>query len=361
MKNKCCLWVLGLILIVVSVPIESPPEEGPDVKYGQFAEVASTNDDLEDLTNFRNLVLYGTQYYFMRKIDAQLQVCDVVGLTGTTTAGGTNRYVSSSVVYEWVNGIAKVYGDEIYLCGTLHNTENDYTKFYSFWSLDGGVNWETPVELTVSETVTKESSVDIFKIGSQAYLFLTWSYGGNTYLYMIEFGTANNDNLIIATASYADRIIGGYVKDAEYFFLADNPAVNATYLTQYSYNGTAYTAEGSSGIPIASITTWDVGHQLYWKQKNQEFFFNEDIFQTRTYGTSTWTNITDVGTTTNGVVWYINSDGEYIINWIIWKDSIYKVFGGGRIAKIQTYTGNAYVGWDDWFANGADKIYQLDP
>ena len=328
------------------------------MKYGQFAEVSGTNDDLEDLNNFKNLAEYNGTYWFIKDIGDDPYVASVVGLTGATVTAGTNRTSDPGGDYAFQSAIARAWGDDIYLLAVYLDSSGN-GKYIRFKSLDGGANWEAVATTTIGGA-DSTYAIDIIKIGASIYCVASADAAGNSNVILRFFDTFAGGGIGPYTGD-STHVVGGYCDGTYYYFLIDNVDVDATYISKYKFDGTTTSYVESIGITIASITTWNVYHQLYWKQKNQEFFFNEDIFQTRTYGTSTWTNITDVGTTTNGVVWYKNGDGEYIINWIIWKDSIYKIFAGGGVAKIQTFTDNAYVGWDDWFANGADKIYQLDP
>ena len=75
-KDCCCLWVFGIILVLlfpIQTPIEEPdeyiPEEEVEVKYGQFDAVSGTNDDLEDLQNFKNLAESDMFNFIKSKID----------------------------------------------------------------------------------------------------------------------------------------------------------------------------------------------------------------------------------------------------------------------------------------------------
>ena len=328
------------------------------MKYGQFAEVSGTNDDLEDLNNFKNLAEYNGTYWFIKDIGDDPYVASVVGLTGETVTAGATRTADPGAGYVFKSAIARSFGDDIYLVAAY--TDGANVKTIRFYSLDGGDTWEVPISGTFGG-LTNTEVIDIYKIGANYYYIITTQNAGNTYINSYQWVAGVAGGLTISETGHYLEVVGGYNDGTYYYFLVSNLDVDAVNISKYKNDGTTTSYIESIGITVASVTTWNPHHQLYWKQGNQELFFNEDIFQTRRYGTSTWTNITDVGTTTNGVVWYKDSAGNYIINWIIWKDSIYKIFAGGGIAKIQTYTGNAYVGWNDWFANGADKIYQLDP
>ena len=86
---------------------------------------------------------------------------------------------------------------------------------------------------------------------------------------------------------------------------------------------------------------------------------DKDHLYTRFKGGS-WKAESGSGTTTNAVIWDYNGSNDYILKYIVWKDSIYQVMYD-QIIPIQTMTAAAYVGWSDWFANGSDTIYQITP
>jgi len=63
MKKNCCIWVIGIIVLIL-IPVQPPIEEEDDMKYGQFAEVSSTNDDLEDNKNMRNVGYHDSKIWW---------------------------------------------------------------------------------------------------------------------------------------------------------------------------------------------------------------------------------------------------------------------------------------------------------
>ncbi|MHA1440247.1 MAG: hypothetical protein ACTSPK_00095 [Candidatus Heimdallarchaeota archaeon] len=171
---------------------------------------------------------------------------------------------------------------------------------------------------------------------------------------------AQNDGTILDTVALhgVDKVYAGVVtSDDTYVFLYvdSGGTLKKGTFTQSTGNITSVTL---TGITLPSV--YSVGSQQYWQQGSQEWVMDQDHFYYRTIGDTSWASISDSGSTTNAVVWYHDGD-EIMINWVIWKDSIYKIFGGGGITKIQNYTGNAYVGYADWFANGTDEINQLEP
>lgn len=143
-----------------------------------------------------------------------------------------------------------------------------------------------------------------------------------------------------------------------YYFVC----VTAAGFLYYSFDGTTFTLEETI-TTLTNPTTWNLDVQQYWRQGNSEWIMDEDHFYVRELGDTTWASYSDTGTTTNGIIWYYNTAGEYQISFVIWKDTIYKINAQGFPVKLQQTAVDAYVGWgstlgDAWFANGTDTIYQ---
>ena len=380
MKKNCCIMVVLGLLFVTAPIIEPPEEEVPDVKYGQFAEVSGTNDDLEDLTNFRNLAKFGNNYYWAEVSGDVLYIKYCTGLTGATNTltsydvtDGNPAKIDTlySICLKYVYHIDE---DTNYLMAVIsfHDDNNGYlvTILYDL---------DTPqVEATDDYEVTSSSAGIVEFLVLDVY-FVETDNINIVYMYHTDFPLEVTEvtsrevinGVIQATVDFTTTAYTPHQSDAIYpgHYTRDGtagiyryvimPGANTFYLAEciLSEGGNSYTALSGLSTPSNS----DISHQMYYRQKQQEFIIDEDHFYYRRIGDSTWSSVSDTGTTTNGIVWAYDRDSNYKINWIIWKDSIYKIFAGGGVAKIQTYTGNAYVGWDDWFANGADKIYQLDP
>jgi len=363
--------VFGLIFLAISVPNENPPEEGPDVKYGQFAEVSGTNDYLEDLANFQNLGYYNGDYYFAGVEGENFLIYKCTGLTGTTSTlhtynmsahAGIGTYTSTISI---ICRVVKTNSDWFVIAAiSFADATPDYAVYVGIYNITDDNAW---IDMSASDgSGTKISLVDAFVLDDTDDKIQMLGY---------EVPSVGDDDLILwdvdeslETAVAADKetigtdiddngVYMGCMVDSTYWFMVDEGA--SQYLWYITSADEITRSDEITGT--TSPTSLNRKVQLYNRKKNQEFIIDEDHFYYRMIGDSTWSSVSDTGTTTNGIVWAYNQDDQYVINWIIWKDSIYKVFAGGGIAKIQTYTGNAYVGWDDWFANGADKIYQLDP
>lgn len=362
-KDCCCLWVFGIMLILlfpVQTPIEEPDEEVIDIKIGQFEEIENPNADLAALNNFKNLAEYNGTYWFIKDIGNDPYVASVVGLTGETVTAGANRTYNPGADYVFQSAISRSFGDDIYLSAAYWDGVANALKIINFHSLNGGVDWEDVIMYGLG-SILHAYSLDIFKIGDAIYHMVVYDMATFTRVAIFLFDNTGVDYLTWLTVDYSDHVVSGYCDGTTYWFLIDNPNQDATYISLYKFtvaDDVEYVE--SIGITVASVTTWNVYHQLYWKQGNTEIFMCEDFLKSRT-NNGIWQSHNDVGSTTNAVIWYKDASGNYIINDLVFKDTIFEVGAGGAISPLQTYTGSAYVGYKDWFSNGVDKIYQFTP
>ena len=364
MTKKCCLWVLGLILIVVSVPIESPPEEGPDVKYGQFAAVTGTNDDLEDLVSFSNFGYCDGKWWYGAitlgvTSESILRVYSVSTLTGATTLEHSYILSPGNWPHTLNRIICKTWGAVILIIVYIDGVGGATSYNSETYSTDSGSSFTDSALGSWGASFNPKGS-DIFNLTNYYTIHLAHyapAVNGKITIQRVGTGGGASVATIDSIVEDTDGIYGGCVYKGLYYCVA----VDFTdgLLHKYSWNGVAANLVDVGSLGLAAPAVLNAETQLYWIQGSQEIIIDQDHFYYRTIGTTTWASVVDSGSTTNGVVWDYDRDGNYCINFIIWKDSIYKVFAGGGIAKIQTYTGNAYVGWNDWFSNGADAIWQL--
>ena len=344
------------------------------MKYGQFAEVSGTNDDLEDLNDFSNLAYYDSKWWFVSGVITDVDtytmyVKSVSTLTGSTTTERTVAWTTGNTAKSTgdmnIEGFSIYINDnDIYASMGITYLRDDDTNYYveasATYTTDGGSGWtDNERYIAFTQTATIENKAALLRLievdsGIWMHLAVELPVTAKSYAAFVQVdggGEVSNDDVKGWDYQHQGCIVSG-----SYYFVYQDDADD---VKLYAFNGTTITAQETLTTVYPVSRNPEV--QLYWRQKTQEFLIDEDHFYYRTVGDTTWSSVSDTGTTTNGIIWGYDRDGNYQIRFIIWKDSIYKVFGGGGIAKIQTYTGNAYVGWDDWFANGADKIYQLDP
>jgi len=330
------------------------------MKYSQFAVVTGPNADLAVNKNMRNIGYYNSKLWFGIRDDVNMSINSAPSITGATTEADTQA-ISDTASGGSPNIIVRVFGDDIYCCVVSYDAASQLILNY-IYSTDGGSNWTKGTNSHIIDIVANGSAVrivDIFKSGSDWFALCSFQLEGvEEYCNYCICKNAttwydHTPNWIKEIESiYAGRV-NATTGDYEFYVVDD-----ADDFLKVIFDVSAGTFSDSvvTGLTIPAV--FDINCQQFWVQGTQELMIDQDHFMYRTVGSSTWQSVSDSGSTTNGIVWYYR-DGLYIINWIIWRDSIYKIAPGGAIMKIQTYTGDAYVGWDDWFAEGTDAIWQL--
>ena len=367
---------IGAIWIVPLIP--SPDMEEDDMQLGQFTALSGMNADLAALDTFRNFGSYNNINYWAEVSGDDLIIKQVTGLTGSTS-----NLVSTDVTASVGTGINTLYGT---VCRIVYDYDN--SKYYivaAIQYLDNNTEtflFSTIYDLSAASSVSDGkriataastgSMLDIYyystaNVGVVFYNALT---GGPTYRIAAY-------RVLIADGSYGavDWVVAHQLADEQSFWAGIYLRTEATYLfvgednSNDIYLYSAVSGGGWTSVALTGITapsTYNASVQLYWRQGTQEFLMDEDHFYYRTIGDTAWKSLSETGTTTNGVVWYYNSDGEYQISFIIWKDAVYRIFPQGGLGRLMSFTEDAYVGWGGgpdgitpWFADGTDTIYQF--
>jgi len=344
------------------------PEVIPVVKKREFNEVSGTNNRLEDLDNMRNLAYFDGDLYTAEVSSTSFDIYKETSITDAasgapehsydiTPVAGTNRMSFPVIRIVYI-------GAKWYLCAMVTaRTDNggvDAGNIYSiFKNLTDGGAWIDDEILAIDADTEEETYqiMDIFSFGTN--LDFIWT---NDFQDTINYG-----NVAIATGALTNSGV----------FITDCPSGIRTY--SGNYNGTNYKflykdvandyfvatvpatfVETEEEITI-TLSTVDNRVQQYWDFGNIEIIMDWKFYYVRVGGSSgTWVPFTDVGgTTTNGIVLGYDSNNLLIIKYVIWQDTIYIVNNQGFPLVFQSFTDGAFVGWEDWFANGIDKIYQL--
>ncbi len=372
MKWKRILYII-IFLILSSLIIENNKEVDNMAKYEQFASISSTNDDLEDLQNYHNIGKYGTDYWYADVDGDDFCVYSVDGLTGATTKEDSYALGLSGKVVE--NYMCKVlYTDSDWvICAVIAYVDAGNLKISSIFKniTDAGA-FIQDTDGGGGAIGTTGAIMDIITIDqSNAYIEVIANYGpflGDQYigLWTVDTDGANEGILdfevdLDSTSGLdaVDAMWTGCVSDVNtYKFVFKNAAGNYILLTAIQTMKAAYTTSNPETLSgIAAPTTWNLDVQQYWIEDGVEWMMDEDHFYIRTAG-SDWGSFSDVGTTTNAIIWDYNSDNQYKPQYVVWKDSIFKIVKGAPY-KIQEFADDAYVGWTDWFSNGADTLYQM--
>ena len=352
------LLIVGLGIFLLIKPIEDDTDM-TNVKIPQFEEVSSTNDDLEDLNSFGNLVKFNDKYWFGSGGSNVLYAKSVSSLTDTTTTEKTSTNTDVGINFIPTSHIVKVLNNKLYVAHTVYDSDDLgltdpsgklYVQIYD------GSSW-TSYSKDMSALIYYDEIrvLDLFYANSSVWAYVAdYVLNGGAYVYSTRFikFTDSSVNGILYLGS-SDQSYRGYLSGTKYYYI---PAV--TY-------GKVFDASTATNSDYTDVNTLygagsynDDNAQLLWKQKNVEIMMNPKYLYTRV-GSGDWQEITDTGTATNAVIWKLNSDNELEIAYIVWKDAIYEVLPGGGLGKIQIFYDDAYVGWEDWFANGSDKIYQI--
>ena len=335
--------MIGLfgVNILTDPLIVEPPEEIPVVKRKEFVEVPDTNDDLEDLTHMRNIGFYNSKYYFVGS-----------GSGGNPYILSASSLIAASVEEQLIAGIVstarfrccRVWDNDIYGLAT------DGTVTYWAYTTDGGANWDTD-----SKVYQAPGIIDIIRFSDgTTYLFVSDTTGGGNFAYFEQLNGVNVDS--VEVDAY-EQVYAGYTDFTTdiYYFLYRDTSSNLIKAALTKATGNITIIETLTGI--LEPTTYRLNAQQYWNFGNIEILMDVDHFYVRE-NSGNWESFSDVGTTTNGIVWGLDKDENLVPLFIIWKDSIYAVNPQGTPSKMQVFTDDAFVGWLDWICNGADKIYQ---
>lgn len=334
------------------------------MKIGQFILLNGTNNNLEDNQNIRNIGKNGNNIFWGYRSSTLMRVYWVDSLTGTTQNSGSISWPGNIVFGDSINSNLKCYGEYITHGVIALNTAASPDKFWflCLQSNNGGssfYSYTKECQDIISDTISDGKCIDVMMLGGLSCCLFSYEDATNKRVAIFvneslgeiyEYTTYNIDNI--------DSVYGGYINsDGDYVFIIYDDSGDF-YVVTYDQSAKTFSESALTGSIIAPIS-WNVNTQQYWVQGNQELIMDQDHLYYRIIGTSIWSFKSDTGTITNGIVWGYNDNGKYIIKYIIWKDTIYKISGGGKIDRLQTYTGDAYVGIDDWFSNGSDEIWQL--
>ena len=345
---------------VIIPPIIEEPEE-IEMKYENFTLVASTNNDLEDNLNMRNIHGYNNSLYFCKLTGSPFTV-NILSTPNTLIGSSTTEDTVMTIKPTGSINDIVVRGWEDEIHWAIMDTDDAIQPYIltvrSGKSLDGGATWTDATYETapVDNTDGEIQIIDIFRSGADVYYVYSYDNKGATLNYVGITKNMASDIIITDNPTVVDSVYSGYVNDdGDYIFIIYDGAN----FKKVTYDVGLGTDSSVSLTGITAPASWDVNTQQYWRQGNYEWIIDEVHFYIRQIGTTTWGSFSDTGTTTNGIIWDNDDDGNYIITYIVWKDSLYKVLESGLPVKIQTFTEDAYVGWSNWIANGADAIYQM--
>ena len=334
-----------------------------NIKIPQFEEVSSTNDDLEDNSHIKNIGKYEGYYYWGAFDGNDFKIYKTDSITGTTSTYYTYSFTGpiSNIYNIWVR-ILYTDGDWVLFASCTFDDSSDSITRVFMKNLTDDLSWVVGID-GVSLTLGYVSYVDAFVLDeSDNYIYFI-KYEDNVtpeiYLYKYEMngGSYGTGTSVAHTSISLDDygVWAGYTDYSSntYYLILSKKSVGME-----RWKATSSTIAKDSSLTISKPSNCNMTVQQYWKQENVEIVMDEDHLYTRV-GSGDWQSRSETGTTTNAIIWEYDSNNKYKIAYIVWKDAIYEVLPGGGLGKIQIFYDDAYVGWEDWFANGSDKIYQI--
>jgi hypothetical protein len=338
-----------------------------NVTIPQFHAVSGTNDDLENLSSMFNLVEYNSNLHWAYASGSTVYIYYTDSNTGSTET----LYSNSIPTYSVTNIVSSK-------CQLVSSGSNDIfaiTMYVETTGVDRILIWlYDPITTNELGPLTIVASYTISP-------FFYLSYSGTDYICFVQLD--NPPTMTVTIGGYdmstlaAGTVIGdsdtaAYITNVDnvhWNIQSDRTANSYTFVASEGTDFTKWSVAWNGAIvltevelldgPVAYTSDFNTDIQIYHKQNNIEIIMNKDHLYTRVGGSAgTWQDRSETGTTTNAIIWDFDDDGNYKINYIIWKDMIYELLPAGGLAPIQTFYDNAYVGWGDWFANGADIIYQ---
>lgn len=222
-------------------------------------------------------------------------------------------------------------------------------------STDGGDNFNIATFTNVlANTVDDMLIVDAFFDGTDWYTVYTVDTNSTLYLWIST--SASDTQFATYQLKDINSIYAGKFESGVYKCLIHD-ASDDFYFVSFTAATKIFTSAIETGLTAPAI--WSINNQQYWQQNNTEFIIDKDHFFV-SINSADWVPYIDAGTDTNGIVWDFNAADEYKINFLIWKDTIYKILPSGLPVKIQQTVDEAFTGFEDWFSNGTDTIYLID-
>ncbi|MHA1895209.1 MAG: hypothetical protein ACTSX4_11985, partial [Candidatus Helarchaeota archaeon] len=331
------------------------------VKYKQFKSI-SASSVLEDMDNFFNSVHYNNVYYRAVGSSNHLYTFYCEGKTGSIN---THDYNISSLDIERTNGrtLCKlIYAhSKWWVVSAMAGTDTDPTYddgfiVISVYDIETDTWYDRYIERDISLTNVDLYVLDIYSFGTN--IDILWFQEGPVGTGNLGYATFNiithtfTDNGSFHTEMFNDvdeYYPSGKIYDSKYYLLFKNNS--GTVRRMYWDSSYSETAEDYS----VSTTSSNPSQHLYWLEDGLEIILDTNLFQLRETGGS-WITIAE-GSNSCGIIWAIVSN-ELVIKDIIYKNAIYQKHQK-TFLKIQELTTHAFVGWDDWFSNGINTVYQI--
>jgi len=357
MKKHCCLWVLGLLII--SVPIIGPPEEGPNMDREQFEVITvHADNDIKSNVMMKNIAKKDTNYFFLKWTNGSPKTYMMSSSDFESDDSIEITFTESNAPSQ--NFVVRQFGNTIYGACFLDGNLGSNLLVAIFKSTDSGDTWSRTNYVVADDDDDRARVIDIIYVNSVYWLVYSW-YDNNVTNTRTMFGSITNNFITKYNGAYNNlagsdlqKNFGGTVDTtADEYEFVDYQDDSKFYYN--IFDGTAHSTKGDEETSFTVPTAFSIQDQIYWHKGNMKFLMTKDKLFIYDFRSASWT-IRTVGSPTdvNGVIWDKNSSDEYIINFLFWNDQLLKMFKNGGIASIQTLSGiNAYVGYGDWFSTGS--------
>jgi len=325
------------------------------LKYDQFEEIdVHADNGIKSLISINNIAKYGSKHYF-------------VAMDGTTAHIYSSSDFESAAVSEdsrnaigftFISGVCRVYDDRIMGLVIGVDSTPTYLAIY-FISEDGGNTWSNGLSAGGADILW---ACDMwYQEGEYWVLIQTLFSATSRYrLYAQIHDTAGEKTVNTGGDTLYELFYGGYfdyVNSRYVVLMNEGSDVFKTYYLDFA-GGFPYWHLIDTITDFIEPANYDFKTQFYYEDSFKKLCMMKDYLYYYTNGK--WSSLSSTNVDVIGIIWDMNSDGEYFFNWFFWNDQLWKIFKNGGIMSIQKLDEiNAYCGHGDFFSTGS-AIYQKE-
>ena len=327
------------------------------MKRGYFKSVG-TSAALGSITSLRNIGEYDSKTWYASNSGTTLAVYSVASLTGAATAEHTRATAAGATIH---NAALRINNNYI-MAAWMVSYNVLGTTYYFVYMCVYVIGIETWVDITAYSVGTTEGRIiDVFQ---DTNIYVLFTDGTTLKIASAVVGLTVDDTL--ATLKDDQAVWGGYYnditdkyeflvyKDDDKFYKVTFDPVNEFVETEYDYFDppSAYDVDEQQWFSKVRYST----NLNYIFLSKYNFYYYDRV-------AAEWMEVAvGGGTNSVGVVWDVYDDGVfstyYMITYIGYNNSLYKIFENGGIAKVLAPASAEWtIGYDDWIAAGT-TIYQ---
>ncbi len=317
------------------------------VKQLDFTEVTSPNANLVNIKHIRNMGYYNNKYYFVEGD----YLYSITSITGSST-------IELSIDYD-LNAesvVTRTFDDNI--CSIYTTTFGGTSRITTIYSTNGGSTYTSRTAMGLEDfygagshlTLTDAYAIDIFQTATDT----NWGvFVVQGYLVIVDL-TAPGTVYYAQSISTLEGVYGGYYESGVYHCIAKDDSGDLAYF-DYTVSTTTWSNEGD--VSMTAPATFASNEQQYWKQSGNYYILDQDHLYYSVDGTN-WSNYSASGSN-NGIIWGYNSDDEYIIEYLIFDEYLFRIYESGGHMRVMDFTYDSNCGFDDFIIDGTNnKIYQ---